>query len=56
MAERTYSDRQVAEAARLNRLVEDDWEDRRRRGLPPSGQAEAAYQREFTRRRDRGEP
>ena len=42
-----YTDQQVAEARRLNKLVEEDWSDRLARGLPASGQAEAAYRREW---------
>lgn len=34
---------QVAEARRINKLIEDDWKDRYDRSLPCSGQAEASY-------------
>lgn len=39
-------DRVLSNARYLNKLVEDDWNDRMKRRLPASGQAEAAYRKE----------
>lgn len=41
-----YTDAHVAEARRLNRMVEDEWRERLAAGKPCSGQAEWAWRRD----------
>lgn len=44
-----YTDAQVAEARRLNRMVEEEWRERLAEGKPCSGQAEWCWRRDLGR-------
>lgn len=46
MSDRKYSDREVAYARRMNRMIESEWQHNLDQGKPPATQSEAAWRQE----------